>query len=125
MAQKLISALRMYAENRSSRRVTCQARFMGVTSTVLRGDILDVSNTGLCLSLDAALERGRELFLEFELPTGRVEAVGEVRWTVEKSGRVELGIRFVRISAESLNVITEATAPKYGGGWSSAIALRR
>lgn len=125
MAQKLISALPMYAENRNARRVTCQARFMGVTSTVLRGDIIDVSNTGLCLSLDAALERGRELFLEFELPTGRVEAVGEVRWTVEKSGRVELGIRFVRISTESLAVIAEATAPKYGGGWASSFALRR
>lgn len=115
----------MYGENRNARRVTCQARFMGVASTVLRGDIIDVSSTGLCLSLDAALERGRELFLEFDLPNGHVEAVGEVRWVVEKNGRVELGIRFVRISSESLAVVTDATAPKYGGGWASSFALRR
>jgi|GEM_PF-1854302 hypothetical protein len=117
----------MYPENRNHRRVGCQARFLGAASTVLRGDILDVSNTGLCLSLDAALERGRELHLEFELPNGRVEAVGEVRWVVEKNGRAELGIRFVRISAESLAVIAVATSPKPGGGgfWWSQFALRR
>lgn len=118
----------MYPENRNNQRVQCQARFLGITSSVLRGDIIDVSPTGLCLALDAALERGRELHLEFDLPTGRVEAVGEVRWAVEKNGRVELGIRFVRISSESLGVIASATAPKPaagGGFWFSQFALRR
>lgn len=118
----------MYADNRNNRRVQCQARFLGATSSVLRGDILDVSATGLCLSLDAALDRGRELRLDFDLPTGRVEAVGEVRWVVEKNGKVELGIRFVRISSESLAVIAAATAPKQpvgGGLWFSQFALRR
>jgi hypothetical protein len=123
----------MYPENRNTRRVTCQARFLGASSTVLRGDIIDVSNTGLCLALDEPLEKGRELHLEFELPTGKVEAVGEVRWVVKKDGRVEVGIRFVRISAESLGVIALATSPKptFGGGtsggtfWWSQFALRR
>ncbi|MFO0595752.1 MAG: PilZ domain-containing protein [Myxococcaceae bacterium] len=115
----------MYGDNRNAKRVSCQARFMGVTTTVIRGDIIDVSATGLCLSLDSSLERGRELHLEFELPTGRVEAVGEVRWVVEKEGRVELGIRFVRITAESLQVIEAATKPKRpgsGGGFASYAA---
>lgn len=118
----------MYPENRNTRRVQCQARFLGATSTVLRGDIIDVSATGMCLALDVALERGRELHLDFDLATGRVEAVGEVRWVVEKEGRVELGIRFVRISSESLEVIADATAPKppIGGGfWFTQFALRR
>lgn len=125
----------MYPENRTNRRVTCSARFMGATTTVIRGDIVDVSNTGMCLALDAPLEKGRELHLEFELPTGKVEAVGEVRWVVPKEGCIEVGIRFVRISAESLNVIAQATAPKpyasgggAGGGgafWWSQFALRR
>ncbi len=118
----------MYVDNRNNRRVQCQARFLGATSSVLRGDIIDVSATGLCLSLDAALDRGRELRLDFDLSSGRVEAVGEVRWVVEKNGRVELGIRFVRISAESLAVIAAETSPKpppAGGFWFSQFALRR
>ncbi len=117
----------MYPDNRNNRRVSCQARFLGASATVLRGDILDVSATGLCLSLDAALERGRELHLDFELPAGRVEAVGEVRWAVEKEGRFELGIRFARISAESLGVIAMATTPKPmggGSGWSQLVIRR-
>ena len=117
----------MYPENRNNPRVLCQARFLGATSTVLRGDIIDVSPSGLCLVLDEALERGRELHLEFELPAGKVEAVGEVRWAVEKNGRVELGIRFARISSESLGVIAAAIAPKpsSGGFWFSQFALSR
>ncbi|MFZ5442434.1 MAG: PilZ domain-containing protein [Myxococcota bacterium] len=119
----------MLLENRSERRVTCNARFLGATSTVLRGDILDISSSGLCLGLDASLDRGRELHLEFDLPAGRVDAVGEVRWTVEKEGRVELGVRFVRISSESLAVIAQATAPlpvspRGGFGWTQLVFRR-
>jgi hypothetical protein len=46
---------------------------------------------------------------------------------IENNGRVEIGIRFVRISSESLGVIAAATAPKpVGGGfWFSQFALRR
>ena len=114
-------------DNRNNRRVPCQARFLGATSSVLRGDIIDVSASGLCLVIDEKLERGRELHLEFDLPTGKVEAMGEVRWAIEKNGRIELGIRFVRISSESLSVIAAATAPRpaAGGFWFSQSALRR
>ncbi len=118
----------MYPENRNNRRTSCQARFMGATSTVFRGDIVDVSATGMCLAADVALEKGRELHLDFDLPAGRVEAVGEVRWVVAKEGCYEIGIRFVRISSESLAVIANATAPKPpagGGFWFSQFALRR
>ncbi|PZR04275.1 MAG: hypothetical protein DI536_34600 [Archangium gephyra] len=117
----------MFDDNRSHRRVACSARFLGASTTALRGDIVDISSSGLCLSVDAALERGRELHLEFDLPAGRVEAVGEVRWVVEKEGRAELGVRFVRISTESLAVIAQAVAPKstVGGAWSGQFAVRR
>ena len=90
--------------------VSCSARFLGPNTAVLTGDVLEVTPNGLCLGLDAELERGRVLHLEFELPTGHVAAMGEVRWAVEKQGRVELGIRFVGLSPESLGVITSATA---------------
>lgn len=117
----------MYPENRNTRRVQCQARFLGATTTAIRGDITDVSQTGLCLVLDSTLERGRELHLEFDLPTGRVEVMGEVRWAVPKDGRFEIGIRYVRISSESQGVIAAATAPRPTGGgvWFSQFALRR
>lgn len=98
---------------------------MGATTTVLRGDIVDMSTTGLCLTVETPLERGRELHLEFDLANGRVEAVGEVRWVVQKEGKHELGIRFVRISAESMAVITQATAPRTAGGWSGNFSFRR
>lgn len=114
-------------DHRNNRRVPCQARFLGATASVLRGDIIDVSGTGLCLAVEERLERGRELHLDFELPTGRVQAMGEVRWVTEKNGWFELGIRYVRISSESLGVIAAATAPKpaAGGFWFSQLALRR
>lgn len=117
----------MYDDLRTHRRVACNARFLGASRSTLRGDIVDVSSSGLCLSVDAALERGRELHLEFDLPTGRVEAVGEVRWVVEKDGRAELGVKFVRISVESLAVIAQATSLKPAGGspWPGQLALRR
>lgn len=117
----------MYPDNRNTRRVQCQARFVGATTTVLFGDIVDVSAAGLCLSLEQPLERGRELHLEFQLASGKVTAVAEVRWAVSKEGRFEVGLRFVRISAESLAAIHVATAPKppIGGGfWFSQYALR-
>lgn len=118
----------MYPDNRDHRRVHCQARLRGAITPVLYGDLVDLSPTGLCLVADTALERGRELHLEFELQGGTVDAVAEVRWAVVKDGRHELGLRFVRISAESLALIAVATAPKppVGGGfWFSQLAMRR
>lgn len=117
----------MYPENRVGPRVSCRARFLGATETVLRGDIIDISSSGLCMSLEAPLDQGRELHLEFELPSGRVEAMGEVRWTVARNGRNEVGVKFARISAESLEVIAKATARRpfgSGFGWSQLVFRR-
>lgn len=111
-------------ENRNARRVGCQVRFLGASTTTVRGDIVDMSTTGLCLSVETALEKGKELHLDFDLPNGRVEAVGEVRWVVSKEGRFELGIKFVRITAESMAVITHATTPR-AGGWAGNFTFRR
>lgn len=102
----------MYPELRSAPRVSCQARFLGATSSVLRGAVTDLSPAGLCLVVAEALERGRELHLEFELPHGAVSAVGEVRRvTRRRDGRHEVGIRFARISADAQAVLALAAAP--------------
>ena len=98
---------------RSNRRFPCKARFFAAgAATVIRGDVVDVSPTGMCLATETELPRGRELHLEFDLPNGVVEAVGEVRWVTDPraaDGLREVGIRFVRISAPSTKVIEDAT----------------
>jgi hypothetical protein len=109
-------------ELRTTRRIACRARFTAATSTVLRGEVMDVSSTGLCLVLDAELERGRQLYLDFDLPGGRVEAVGEVRWVISRHGQYELGIRFVRIATDALAVIAAMGQPARPGTWSFAAA---
>lgn len=107
----------MDADQRLGRRVTCKARFMGATAGTLRGEITDVSETGLRLiAQGGTLKRGASLHLEFSLPTGRVEAVGEVRWVKKgEQGSASAGIRFVRISAESQKIIAKARQGQVAG----------
>ena len=102
----------MYPDLRTTRRFPCQARFLGAGgSNVIRGDLQDLSPQGLSLVTNAVVKKGAMLHLEFQLPTGEVEAVGEVRRVVKRDGgMVELGIRFSRISTESQDVITRAVA---------------
>ena len=115
----------MYEYTRSSPRIPCQARFVGAGATTLRGEVHDVSTTGLGLTVDHPLEPGQEMHLEFELPTGPVEAVCEVRRATPYGKLTELGLRFVRISAESLSAVERALAPTRAGVWWSAAAVRR
>ncbi len=92
-------------------RFICQARISGagVVGMLIRGEVRDVSATGLCLSTSLPVQKGQTLHLRFELPTGLVEAVGEVRWVVKKKGRPsDLGIRFVRIPITATRVIDAA-----------------
>lgn len=94
------------SDNREHRRFSYKARFLGTGSaTFIRGEIIDISDTGVCLEGDISVTVGTQLHLEFELPTGAVEAVGEVRWVENR----EVGIRFVRINAPSIKAINEAT----------------
>lgn len=126
LARKLISLpSTMYNHTRSSPRVVCQARFVGAGATTLRGEVHDVSRTGLCLTVDHALEPGKELHLEFDLPTGRVAVVGEVRRATQLGRLTELGIRFVRISADAQAVLEQALAPTRAGIWWQPLPLRR
>jgi hypothetical protein len=96
-------------DNRAERRYTCQARALGASTTAFEGNVTDLSSSGLCLVTSEPLESGRLLHVEFELPEGRVEAVGEVRRVNAKHDVYELGIRFVRIPADALDVIRRAT----------------
>ena len=101
----------MYVENRSEPRFACEVRVLGASTTAFAGTVRDVSVSGLCLHTQSPIEPGRLLHLDFELVTGRVEAVGEVRRvTSADDGGLELGVRFIRISAESVDAIRCATA---------------
>ncbi len=76
---------------------------------LIRGEVRDVSPTGLCLLTQLPVRKGQTLHLSFALPTGDVEAVGEVRWVIRKKGKPnELGIRFVRIPVTATRVINAA-----------------
>ena len=74
--------------------------------------MLDLSGTGLFLVTRRFVPVGSQIHLEFELPSGEVQAVGEVRWVGEgPEGRGQgLGIRFLRLSAASALAIDEAIA---------------
>lgn len=98
----------MFPENRAERRYTCQVRVVGAATTAFEGLAVDLSSSGVCLSTNMPLEPGRQLHLEFDLPAGRFEAVGEVRRVTSRDdGTLECGVRFVRISAEAQKLILE------------------
>jgi uncharacterized protein (TIGR02266 family) len=73
----------------------------------MSGRITDLSQIGLFLSTRQFIPQGKQVTLEFELPTGHVEAVGEVRWVARGPNVPEqgLGIRFLRLSAASARAI--------------------
>jgi c-di-GMP-binding flagellar brake protein YcgR len=99
----------------------CEARFLAGGIHALRGQVCDISLEGACLALDAP--RGvamvtvgppavkEQLYLEFELPTGTVEAVAEVRWlTRHADGSALAGLRFLRIPETSQTAIRRLLA---------------
>ncbi len=79
----------------------------GGAATNLSGRITDLSEVGLFLATQKFIPLGKEVHLEFELPTGKVEAVGEVRWIARGQAVAEqgLGIRFLRLTAPSARAI--------------------
>lgn len=82
----------------------------GGQSSNLSGRITDLSGTGLFLVTRQFVTVGKQVHLEFQLETGKVEAVGEVRWVARGSDVPEqgLGIRFLRLSAASARAIDDA-----------------
>jgi uncharacterized protein (TIGR02266 family) len=92
---------------RQAKRVSIDVKFRGGgAATNLSGRITDLSEVGLFLATTTFIPLGKQVHLEFELPTGAVEAVGEVRWIAR--GQVAeqgLGIRFLRLSAASARAI--------------------
>ncbi len=98
---------------RQHKRFSLNARFHGGgASTNLSGRITDLSGSGLFLVTRQFIPVGKQVHLEFELPTGKVEAVGEVRWLARGGTSIEqgMGIRFLRLSAASARAIDEAVA---------------
>jgi Tfp pilus assembly protein PilZ len=96
---------------RQHKRMSCNARFNGGgASTSLHGRITDLSGTGLFLVTKQFIPIGKQVHLEFELETGKVDAVGEVRWIARGSDVPDqgMGIRFLRLSASSARAIDDA-----------------
>jgi uncharacterized protein (TIGR02266 family) len=79
----------------------------GGASTNLRGRISDLSSSGLFLVTKQFIAVGKQVHVEFDLPTGKVDAVGEVRWLARGNEVPEqgMGIRFLRLSAASARAI--------------------
>ncbi len=79
----------------------------GGAATNLSGKVTDLSQVGLFLATRHFIPLGKQVHLEFELPTGRVEAVGEVRWIARGANVAEpgLGIRFLRLSSAAAKAI--------------------
>jgi len=99
------------SESRRQQRVSVNAQFRGGgASTNLHGQVTDLSASGIFLATTSFLAVGKQVHLEFDLPTGKVEAVGEVRW-VARGSAVPLqgmGIRFLRLSAPAARAIDDA-----------------
>ncbi|MHB8877176.1 MAG: PilZ domain-containing protein [Myxococcaceae bacterium] len=101
----------MVDPRRRNPRIDCNVTFRGGgASTNLAGRITDLSGTGLFLATRQFIPTGKQVHLEFELPTGRVDAVGEVRWVARGEAVPEqgLGIRFLRLSSHSARAIDDA-----------------
>jgi uncharacterized protein (TIGR02266 family) len=96
---------------RRNPRITCNLTFRGGgESTNLSGRIKDLSGTGLFLATRQFIATGKQVHLEFALPTGQVDAVGEVRWVARGKEVAEqgLGIRFLRLSSQAARAIDDA-----------------
>lgn len=100
---------RVTEQRRQSRRIACNFSFRGGGGSAnLSGRITDLSGTGVFLATPRVLPPGKQVHLEFQLPTGQVEAVGEVRWAAKDAKARGLGIRFLRLSAASARAIDDA-----------------
>jgi hypothetical protein len=96
------------ASRRQATRKTLSVVFRGGgAATNLTGRVTDLSAAGLFLATHHFIPLGKQVHLEFDLPTGHVEAVGEVRWIARGSKVAEqgLGIRFLRLSSTSARAI--------------------
>lgn len=93
---------------RQGKRISLSVRFSGGgAATNLDGRVTDLSQVGLFLATKHFIPLGQQVHLEFDLPTGHVEAMGEVRWIKRGANVAEqgLGIRFLRLSSEAAQAI--------------------
>lgn len=103
------------AHKRKNPRMDCDITFWGAgASAQLTGRITDLSGTGLFIATRKFIPLGKQVHLEFELKTGKVEAVGEVRWVARGANQPEqgMGIRFLRLSSASARAIDLALAAR-------------
>lgn len=99
------------SSRRQAPRIECDATFRGGgASKSLVGRVVDLSGTGLFLLTRKFVPVGTQIHLDFELSTGPVQAVGEVRWVGHGARGQGIGIRFLRLSAASARAIDDAIA---------------
>ena len=101
----------MVSSRRQVPRISVDVVFRGGGSaTNMSGRVTDLSAVGLFLATRKFIPLGKQVHLEFELATGKVEAVGEVRWVARGKQVPEqgIGIRFLRLSAASARAIDQA-----------------
>lgn len=99
------------AHRRQAKRISIDVTFRGGGSaTNMSGRVTDLSPVGLFLATRQFIALGKQVHLEFDLPTGKVDAVGEVRWVARGTQVPEqgLGIRFLRLSATAARAIDQA-----------------
>jgi uncharacterized protein (TIGR02266 family) len=93
---------------RQGKRISLSVSFSGGGAAInLDGRVTDLSQVGLFLATKHFIPLGDQVHLEFDLPTGHVEAMGEVRWIARGANVAQqgLGIRFLRLSAEAARAI--------------------
>ena len=99
-------------EGRANERAPCDLRFTGGgASLTLSGRVTDMSATGLFLATRQYVPVGKEVHIELELTSGKVEVVAEVRW-LSRGGTTRaqgFGVRLLRISADGTRALQDAT----------------
>lgn len=93
---------------RQGKRISLSVKFSGGGAAInLDGRVTDLSQVGLFLATKHFIPLGKQVHLEFDLATGHVTAIGEVRWIARGANIAEqgLGIRFLRLSSEAAQAI--------------------
>lgn len=75
----------------------------------MRGTVRSISKGGLFFA-GAALPIGKSVELSLELPAGKIQAIGEVRYHASSEQGAGMGIRFTRIQQDHLQQIDQFVA---------------
>jgi uncharacterized protein (TIGR02266 family) len=100
------------AERRRRERLGCEFEVEFLDDThLIAGLTQDISEGGVFVATYQTLAVGTKVALELELPGGRVEVRGEVRWTRPESEELDqrpgFGVAFTVLSPEAFSALTQ------------------